>query len=241
MGRRDGAEVPESDGEFTTSDLIGADVSRDNSAEETASFAGAGGSHPEANLLGDEAAARFLWDARNTESARARTREHWIRQQAREAATFEGILRALSERGAPVTAWTVDGGTATGSVRAVSRELVLIGAEGVGDTWVVRHGLAGVRTESGSFESGSFDGAEFDGAEFDAGVASDDRGPNSATTLTGLLAALAEERAALTARCGGIETAGRMAGAGTNVVTLRLAGGGLSYLPTARVTLLRLS
>jgi len=231
MGRSDGAEVPESDGELTAGDLIGADVSRDNSAEETAGSAEDRVRHGEANLLGDDAAARFLWDVRNTESARARAREHWIRQQAREAATFEGILRAMSERGGPVTAWTVDGGTATGSVRAVSRELVLIGAEGAGDTWVVRHGLAGVRTESGSF----------DGAEFDAGVASDDRGPNSATTLTGLLAALAEERAALTARCGGIETAGRVAGAGADVVTLRLAGGGLSYLPTARVTLLRLS
>ena len=219
MARRDGAEVPEGDDVVIRGDLVGRDVSGHDSAEETVGHAGA-------NLLRDDAAARFLSDARNSESARARAREHWLRQQAREAATFDGILRALSERGGPVTAWTHDGGTATGTVGAVSNDLVLIRADGAADTWVVRAGLGGVQGESEGF---------------DAGVASDDRGPTSSLTLVGLLAELAEDRASITARCGGVDVAGRVAGAGTDVVTVRLTGGGLAYLPVSGLTLLRLT
>jgi hypothetical protein len=173
----------------------------------------------------DDAAARFLWDARNAESARARAREHWIRQQAREAATFEGILRALSERRGPVVAWTKDGGDAAGVIAEVSAELVLLSADGE-STWLVRAEMAGVTAVS---------------AGYDAGVASDDRGPTSRTTVLGLMAELAEERRSVTARCGGQDVSGRVVGAGTDVLTLRLPGGGLSYLPLRLLALVRLA
>lgn len=219
MGRRDRVEVPEGDGTSGRGDLLGADVSGDDPAEQTVG-------HTEPNLLRDDTAARFLSDARNSESARARAREHWWRQQAREAATFEGILRALSERGIEVTAWTSDGGRATGKVAEVSSELVRLVAEGGESVWIVRAGLAGVSAAS-------------DGVH--AGVASDDRGPASKIALAGLLAELAEERRALTARCGGAEVRGRVIGAGTDVLTLRLPGGELTYLPVTRLALLRLA
>lgn len=167
-----------------------------------------------------------MWDARNSESARARAREHWIRQQAREAATFEGILRALSERRGAVVAWTKDGGTATGTIAEVSPELVLLSAEGGESTWAVRTEVAGISAVS---------------AGFDAGVASDDRGPTSATTLLSLLADLAEERRSVIARCGGRDVAGRVVGAGTDVLTLRLPDGGLTYLPVPLLALVRLA
>lgn len=218
MGGRDGIDVPEGDRVHGRGDLLGANVPGGDSAEQAVG-------HTEANLLPDDAAARFLWDARNSESARARAREHWLRQQAREAATFEGILLALSERGGPVTAWTRDGGSAAGTLAAVSPELVRIEQEGGGTIWLVRAGLAGVSVSEA----------------FDTGVASDDRDAASTTTLAGLLAECAEERRLVTFRCGGAEIAGRVVGAGTDVVSLRLATGGLTYLPIPALTLLGLA
>ena len=167
-----------------------------------------------------------MWDARNAESARARAREHWMRQQAREAATFDGVLRALSERGGPVTVWTDDGGSAVGEVAAVSAELVELRTAEAPHVWVVQARLAGVSPVSRGF---------------DAGVASDDRGPTSNTTTAGLLATFAEERLEVSVRCGGVETAGRVAGAGIDVLTLRTATGELTYLPVAALSLLRLA
>lgn len=219
MGRRDGIDIPEGDRVRRSRDLLGTDVAGDDAAEQAVG-------HAEPNLLRDDAAARFLWDARNSESARARAREHWIRQQAREAATFDGILRALSERGGQVEAWTSDGGSVTGTISAVSPELVLVEAESGERTWVVRPALAGLAAVS-------------DG--FDAGVASDDRGPNSKMTLAALLAGLVEERRSVTVRCGGAETSGRVVGAGTDVLSLRLPTGGLVYVPAPGLSLLRLT
>lgn len=216
MTRSDRTEVPEGDRVVAGADLVGGHVSGDDSAEDA--------SHAEANLLPDDAAARFLWDARNSEAARARAREHWLRQQAREAATFEGILLALSERGGPAEVWTSDGGRATGTVLDVSPELVVLEGPDGERIWVVRERLAGISPLSEGF---------------DAGVASDDRGPTSNTTLAGLLAGLAEERAGVTVRCGGQEVSGRLAGAGADVLTLRLSRGGLTYVPVAGLSLLR--
>lgn len=122
--------------------------------------------------------------------------------------------------------WTTDGGLARGSVRAVSPELIGLANGEDGQTWVVQKRVAGVSPAS-------------DG--FDAGVASDDRGPRSSATLTGLLASLAEERSVVTLRCGGRELSGRVAGAGSDVVSLRLPEGALAYLPVRELSLLRLT
>ena len=122
--------------------------------------------------------------------------------------------------------WTSDGGRATGTVVGVSGELVELAGEGAGRTWLVRASLGGVSPLSEGFE---------------AGVASDDRGPTSSVTLPGLLADLAEGRSVVTVRCGGNELSGRLDGAGTDVVTLRLPDGGLTYLPVQGVSLLRLA
>ena len=219
MARGDRSEVPEGDRVVAGADLIGRHLAGDDSAEDA-------GRHPEANLLPDDAAARFIWDARNSEAARARAREHWIRQQAREGATFEGILRALSERGGSVEVRTSDGGREEGTVLGVSAELVELATGDTGRTWLVRAGLAAV--------SPLVEG-------FDVGVASDDRGPSSSATLAGLLAGLAEERSPVTIRSGGQEVTGRLVGAGADVLTLRLSDGGLTYLPVSGVSLLRLS
>lgn len=219
MGRGDRIDVPEGDRVRSGGDLLGADVAGDDSTEQTVG-------HAESKLLRDDAAARFLWDARNSESARARAREHWIRQQAREAATFEGILRALSERGGPVRAWTSGGEAATGSIAAVSAELVLLEGDEGETIWLVRRALAGISAGAQGIA---------------AGVASDDRGPNSSVTLAGLLAGLAEERRSVTAHCGGTEVSGRIVGAGADVLSLRLPTGAVAYLPVPWLTLLRLT
>ena len=219
VGRGDGVEVPEGDRVVAGRHAVRRDIARDDPAEDTVG-------HPNPNLLRDEEAARFLWDARNSEAARARAREHWIRQQARETATFEGILRALSERGGGIVVWTADGAEVAGRVVAISPEVVRIAGDRGDEIWVVRRELAGVSAQS---------------EEFDAGVASDDRGPTATTTLAGLLAEMAAERAVVTLRCGGRDVSGTVAGAGADVITLRLPRGGLAYVPVAALTLLRLA
>lgn len=148
-----------------------------------------------------------------------------MRQQAREAATFGGVLRALSERGDRVRVWTSDGGSAEGAVAAVSAELVELTTADPGHAWVVRDRLSGVSPVSSGF---------------DAAVASDDRGPNSSATLVGLLALAVEERMEVGVRCGGTEIRGRAAGLGADVFTVRSDAGELVYLPVAELSVLRL-
>lgn len=218
VGGRGGAQVPEGDGMLGAGDLVRGDLAGGDAAEDAVS-------HSEAKLLRDDAAARFLADARNIESARARAREHWIRQQAREGATFEGILRALSERQETVEIVTADSGRASGQIMALSAELTLLGTDGTPQAWVVTRAVAGVSPVSQGR---------------DAGVASDDRGATSSVTLSGLLSDLAGERAGVTIRSGGNDTSGRVAGVGTDVVTVRERSGRLSYLPVDALTIVRL-
>ena len=149
-----------------------------------------------------------------------------MRQQAREAATFGGVLRALSERGEPVKVWTTDGASAVGEIDSVSVELVGLRTPESEKVWVVRARLAGVSPA---------------GDDFDAGVASDDRGPTAMTTVAGLLATLVEDRIPVSVRCGGTDVAGRLVGAGADVLTVRRATGELAYLPIAGLSVLRLT
>ena len=218
VGGSDRVQVPERDGLVGRSHLFRGDIAVDDAAKDAVG-------HIDSNVLGDDATARFLADARNIESARARAREHWIRQQAREAATFGGILRALSERKGTVEVVTVDGGRAVGRILSVSPELIELGSEPPPNAWVVAGGVARVSPLSDSR---------------DAGVASDDRGTTSSTTLMGVLGDLADDRANLTIRCGGTEVAGRIAGLGADVLTVRGPSGELSYLPVDRLTVVRL-
>lgn len=218
VGGRDRVQIPEGGGMIRSRDLVGGDIAGGDTTEDAVGHTGA-------NVLRDDAAARFLADARNIESARARAREHWIRQQAREGATFEGVLRALSERGALVEIVTIDSGCTTGQIMTISAELVAVGADDVPLSWVITRKIATVRPMS---QSG------------DAGVASDDREADSSATLAGLLANLADERAEVNLRCGGRDVSGRLAGSGTDVVTVRGRSGELSYLPIDALTVVRL-
>ena len=71
---------------------------------------------------------RWAVDQRATEAAAARARERWLRQQAGEAATFEGLLVDLAERQAAVV---VQGGDRAhvGRLRGVGRDVAVL--EGV--------------------------------------------------------------------------------------------------------------
>ena len=218
MGWRDRSEIPERDSLSVRGDDVGGDGARRDVAEHAVA-------HNVGKLLPDDDAARFLADARNAESARARAREHWMRQQAREAATFSGILRGLSERRGPARVTTVDGAEVVGEILGVSAELVLVNTDNR-ESWVVIRAVVAVSPL---------------GEGYDAGVASDDRGPTSSTTLVGLLGSLAEDRAHVAIRCGGVDVSGRVVGAGTDVVTLRRATGSLTYVPAAALTVVRLA
>lgn len=172
----------------------------------------------------DLSAARFLSEARTAESAKARSREHWLRQQAREGATFAGILRVLSDRGGTVRATAGSGHEFVGAIGAVASELVEV-VDPDRSSWMVMGHITSVH----AVEPG-----------FDAGVASDDRGATSTVTIAGLLAGLAEDRSDVQVlTSSGEEVSGRLVGSGADVITVRAPSGRLSYVPTATIAVVR--
>ena len=79
---------------------------------------------PEGGLPGDADLTRFAAASRTREAVRARSREHWLRQQVLEGATLAGACRSLAEAGQPVALTTVAGRTHHGRVRSLGEDFV---------------------------------------------------------------------------------------------------------------------
>ena len=79
---------------------------------------------PGGGLPGDADLTRFAAASRTREAVRARSREHWLRQQVLEAATLAGACRSLAEAGQPLSLTTVAGRTHHGRVRSLGEDFV---------------------------------------------------------------------------------------------------------------------
>jgi hypothetical protein len=75
--------------------------------------------------------ARWAAQTRADDTARGRSRERWLRQQAAEEATFIGVALDLAERRAGVAIGTANGRTVRGTLSAVARDFWLIDGDGV--------------------------------------------------------------------------------------------------------------
>lgn len=193
MGGSHGRDIPESDRQVAGGHLIARDLTLDDAAEDAVVHRG--------KLAPDPLAARFLADARTAESARSRSREHWLRRQAEESATFAGTIRALAERGAEVEVSLGGSSVISGRLTAAGRDLIEVdGASG--PTWVAVSRIETLTSPG-------------------ATVASDDRELEGGRSMAGLLAGLAADRAEVEILVGGRWLIARLAGAGSDIVTLR--------------------
>jgi hypothetical protein len=156
---------------------------------------------------------RWAGDQRAAEAAAARARERWLRQQAGEAATVEGVLVDLAERQAAVVVQT-DGRTHVGRLRGTGRDVLVLDGESGAITLVA---LDAIRT---------IGLAPAPSAEEPADRASPgDRSPTGRLSMAGLLAALAADRAPVHLELrGGKRVTGTLRNVGADVLSMRLEG-----------------
>lgn len=101
----------------------------------------------------EDALHRWTAEARVDERARERTREHWLRQQAAEDATFAGTLVDLAERGRPAGVQTVAGRSHQGSITAVGADFVLLRTMQGHDVLLPFDGITLLRPQPGEAET----------------------------------------------------------------------------------------
>lgn len=156
---------------------------------------------------------RLLDDARADERSAARIRERLLRQAAQEGASLVGTLLDLAESGAPVTVRTIVGRTFSGPLELVAADFVAVGA----DAWVATAAVATVRPGSG------------------AGAAAGDRVAADLTLLDALALVAPDRPRAAFVVGGGDTVAGELLAVGTDVVSVRLDGGGVTYVSASAI------
>jgi hypothetical protein len=158
---------------------------------------------------------------RGDDAARARSREHWLRRQADEEATFSGVLVDLAERGDRVAVATVTGRRHRGWLRGVGADFCVLETDDAQQVVVRLGALASVRPEPGQPFAGG------------------DRGTVGARTLADHLASLADHRPrVLVATIAPAESiGGALHSVGRDVLVVALDGQarGLAYVPVASV------
>jgi hypothetical protein len=140
------------------------------------------------------------------ESARSRSRERWLRQQATESARFTGVALDLAERQARVTVRTTVGRSHHGVIVAVAPDFVAVRTDAGAATLLSLPHVAFVRADSGA-------------------VAAGDRPPSFEARLTTVVAGLAGDRPRVhVVLDGGESLTGELRSAGLDVATLQLDG-----------------
>lgn len=166
---------------------------------------------PEGLLGGDrllEGLERWVADGRVDESARARSRERWLRQAAEDDATLAGVLIDLAERWVSVSVATVGGRRHVGTVTAIGADFVALRLGTGAHCLLAMAALSVVRTAPA------------------AGTAVGDRPVRTSLDLVGALAGLAaeHERAMLVTAGGNEAVTGELRSVGRDVVVVRTDG-----------------
>jgi hypothetical protein len=169
--------------------------------------------------LDDELGALGRWAAeqRVAEAVERRRRTGWLARQPADELTLAGLLVAAAERGRPVVVELADGRRHRGSPTVVGRDVVELRTATDRIVLVALHAVRSLRVAGEPLT--------------DVAV------PRSAprTDLAGELARRAEDRPeAWLATTGAAEpVTGTLLAAGSHVVTMRLPGGDVAYVPLA--------
>ena len=154
--------------------------------------------------------ARWTSRTRVDESARSRTRERWLRQQAEEDARFAGVALDLAEGGAVVSLRTTTGRSLHGRLAVVARDFCVLRHHGPSTTFVSFAAIATIRPEPG----------------YRAVAGASERAAPTDASLVQVLSAMAAERprVRIVVDGGGEPVAGELRAVGADVATLRLDG-----------------
>ena len=183
--------------------------------------------HPDAlvDLLDSDLAGRLeQWagEARVEDSARRRTRERWLRQQAEEEGNLVGVLVDLGERAVPVAVHSAYGRMHHGVVRAVGADFLLLNPDRATSVFVALHAVASIRTGPGQ------------------PPAVGDRLVRTRLSIVEVLVRFAadRERVSLVTGGDGQSISGTVRSVGQDVVTVGLDGSdraGAAYVPLAAI------
>lgn len=169
----------------------------------------------------DAQLARLADRGRTERAAQQRSREHWLRRQADEEATFAGVLTDLAERGDLVAVATATGRRHRGWLVAVGADFCVVRTEDRQQVVVHHRAVASVRPEPGR------------------PLATGDREITTTRTLADHLAALADDRprVLVTTTGPGDSAGGVLRSVGRDVLVVALDGDrrGLAYVPVASV------
>lgn len=169
-------------------------------------------------LLADLAV--WTGEQRARAAADARGRRRWMHQQATESATFVGALIDLGERRTPVAVRTVSGRMHSGTVDAIGRDFVAIGATIGQRRAAILLALTAVASVRTSPETRGGRGA------LDAGPPTGDRAARRAVTLAQTLAAVSIDRPLVRVAVRGDDdvVVGELRAMGGDVLTVRIDG-----------------
>lgn len=148
---------------------------------------------------------RWVADARVDESARQRSREHWLRAVAEQEATLSGVLADLAERHIAVSVHTSGARRHHGHIRVIGADFVTLGLRSGVEVLLAVTAIGVVRTAP----------------EVEATVG--DRMVTTELRLADVLAQLAaeRERVLLITRAGDDALAGQLRSVGQDVAVLR--------------------
>ena len=157
------------------------------------------------------------------DAAAARSRERWLRQEAEDGATFEGLLCDLADLGAGVTVSCHSGSSHAGRVVEVAAGCFVL-ALGDGARAVLEVGaVAAVRPDP----------------DHRLGAAAGNRVPPSARTIDEVLRSELDRRPRIrVVSAGGPPLTGRLLAVGLDVVTVALEGADRSvcYIPSSSLS-----
>ncbi|MEO6629664.1 MAG: hypothetical protein ABIP03_13985 [Aquihabitans sp.] len=156
----------------------------------------------------------FTDDQRRSDAARARRREHWLRQQADEDGTFTGVLVDLAEQRRLLVAQTKAGRTLRGTVRTIGADFVELRTVTGDTTYLALGAVMSLRPEPGTVDT------------------SGDRAVVLAATLDVAISELAADRPRVSLHTlGGEHHAGLLWTVGRDLLTVRTNDGVATYVP----------
>ncbi|MGI8984431.1 MAG: hypothetical protein ACR2HM_07865 [Acidimicrobiales bacterium] len=165
---------------------------------------------------------RWAADARAREAADARVRERWLRAQAAEESSLEGVLLALAERDETVVVTTVAGRRHRGAVVGVGVDFAALRAPAGLTTLVAFAALGDIRVVDSGRRSATTTGAA---------------GAGLGARLGEVLAQAAGQRPRVSVQTGAAGLLGELRAVGGDLLTLRADGAaGTVYVPLASVS-----
>ena len=168
---------------------------------------------------------RWAADARARDAADARVRERWLRAQAEEDASLDGVLVALAEREAAVVLTTVEGRRHRGLVAGVGVDFCALRAPGGATTLVALYALSDVRT------------VDAHGRRRPAATGAGRAPASLGVRLVDVLAQAAGQRPQVSVHAGAAAVVGDLWAVGSDVLTLRTDGvAGVAYVRLASVS-----